>query len=545
MRPEHPSDSQARRNFDPRWNRNHGNNDDDCQPQQDEPMGKWNDQRENVVDRPNRENDGMSASPSDLRREMEPQRGEEPREVHVIEQGGNPLEEVDMHSDERASKRSMPAGRRTTFLGGLFGRSKSDERRKSDAGTKAEDKKRLEDSPFDAGRPINTDDVMPPPPPPPPPKQNYLNTPRDQSVDTRPSLVDYTRKISSMYFATAEDPDQIDGSDSDEEGMSSSDENADDDRVGTEDMTRKTEGKTYAPQISGVDVDVLRDLVREELRKIVVDGPFISHVNSNEPETTKQMAGDDFPEVDSTFESDYVDDGILSALEDMLENCDDGYFGNKNEALVGQHDDLDGEVRENGVKYHQQSPCTLHDGDIFPDKPENEEDSIYEYEFEYETYDDADYSESKPKNVGGMDRMKAEVEERVRLEVAQKEAELQAKYLADNEREIERVRAEEAEKMAKKIEAERAEAEQIAREKTTKAERIKQKRITAKRLKKERARFEQALAAKDKEMELQRSKVVNTRLKAKDTFLTRYSPEQIAQMSEEELDRIIGPKDEE
>ena len=32
-------------------------------------------------------------------------------------------------------------------------------------------------------------------------------------------LADYTRKISSMYFATAEDPDQIDGSESDGEGM--------------------------------------------------------------------------------------------------------------------------------------------------------------------------------------------------------------------------------------------------------------------------------------------------------------------------------------
>ena len=602
MRPEHPSsDSQARRNFDPRWNRNDGNI-DGCQPHQDEPMGKWNDQRENIADRPNRESDGMNASPSDLRsgREMEPQRGEEPREVHVIEKGGR--EEVDLHSDENetgTSKRSMPARRRTTFFGGLFGRNKSDERRESDAGTKAENKKRLkDDSPFDADGPIHRtekpddvidsfvpppdlplargelpyaqkrqlderlgeqqwnqyeaqdrrsdfphypfpDESLPPPPPPPTPKQNYLNTPRDQSVDTRPSLVDYTRKISSMYFASAEDPDQIDGSDSDEEGMSSSDENADDGRVGTEDTTRKIEGKTYAPQVSGVDVDFLRDLVREELRKIVVDVPVISHVNSNEPETTKQLARDDFPEVDSTFESDYVDDDILSALEDISENCDDGYFGNENEALVAQHDGLDGEARE------EQSLCTLHGGNIFPDEPENEEDSVYEYEFEYETYDDAAYSELKPKMVGEMDRMKAELEERVRLEVAQKEAELQAKYLEDKEKEIERVRAEEAEKMAKRIEAERAEAEQIAREKTTNAERIKHKRITAKRLKKERAKFEEALAAKDKEMELQRSKVVNTRRKAKDTFLTRYSPEQIAQMSEEELDRIIGPKDEE
>ena len=545
MRPEYPGDSQARRNFDPRWNRKNNNgNIDDYQPhQEDEPMGKWNDQRENVADR-----------------------------------------------------------RRTTFFGGLFGRNKTVEKRKGDAGTKAEDKKRLEDSPFDAG-PIKTekpgdesfvlpsdlpltrgelsdvqkqplgkrqggqhwdqyesqdrsydfphdpfpDESLPPPPPPPPPEQNYLNTIRDQSVDARPSFADYTRKISSLYFATAEDLDHIDGSDSDEEGMSSLDENADDNRVGTEDTTRMTERKTYAPQISGVDIDVLRDLVREELQKIVADGPVISHVNSNEPETTKQPAGDDFPEVDSTFESDYVDDDILSTLEDISENCDDGYFGNKNEALVGKHDDLDGEARESGIKSHQQSPCTLHDGDIFPGEPGNEEDSIYEYEyeFEYETYDDADYSESKTQNVGDIDRMKAEVEERVRVEVAQKEAELQAKYLEDKEREIERVRAEEAEKMAKRIEAERAEAEQIAKEKTTKAERIKQKRITAKRLKKERAKFEQALAAKDKEMELQRSKVVKTRRKAKDTFLTRYSPEQIAQMSEEELDRIIGPKVEE
>ena len=563
MRPKYPSD----------WNRNDCN---DYRPPQDEPMGKWNDKRENVGDRPNRKNDGMSASPSDPRRKMEPQREEEPREV--FEQGRNHLEEVDLHVDENEiSKRSTHTRRRTTFLGGLFGRNKSEQSRKSDAGAnKAEDKKRLEDSPFDSGelpyvqkRQLDErqgeqhwdqyetqdrrsvffshnpfpDESLPPPPPPPLPNQNYFNTLQDQSVDTRTSLADYTRKISSMYFATAEDPDQIDGSESDGEGISNSDENAADDRVETEDTTRKSERKTYASQISGVDVDILRDLVREELRKIVAGGPVISHVNSNEPETTKQLAGDDSPEVDSTFESDYVDDDILSALEGISENCDDGYFGDKDEAWVGQHYDLGGEARERGIKFHQQPPCTLHDGDIFPDEPENEEDSIYEYEFEYETYDDADYSKSKPKNVGDTDRMEAEVEERVRLKVAQKEAELQARYLADKERAIERVRAEEGEKMAKKIEIERAEAEQIAREKTTKAERIKQKRITAKRLKKERAKFQQALAAKDKEMELQRSKVVNTRRKPKCTFLTKYSPEQIAQMSEEELDRIIGPKD--
>ena len=397
----------------------------------------------------------------------------------------------------------------------------------------------------------------PPPPLPPPPEpisqQEYLNTPQTQSADgTRPSLADYTRKISSMYFATANEADQIDGFESVEEGINSSDdEYAVDDHVGPNHGTRRVDVKPNTPQIPGVDVDVLRDLVREELRKIVVDGPVISDVNSNEHETKKQPMGDVFQELDATFESDYVDDEILSALEGLSENYDDGYIGNEYEALVQQHNDNDfiSEARESGIESHQQPSSTLDEGDIFNNEheDENEEESIYEYEYEYEyeTYDDANYSESNPQNVCSMDRMEVEIEERVRLEVAEKEAELKARCFAEKEKEIERVRAEEAEKMAKKIEAERAEAEQIAREKTIKAERIKQKRIMAKRLKKERVKFEQALANKDKEMERQRSHVVYAGRKAKGTFLSKYSPEQITEMSEEELDRIIGQKNEE
>lgn len=281
-------------------------------------------------------------------------------------------------------------------------------------------------------------------------------------------MADYTRKISSMYFATAED--QIDGFESDEEDISTSeDDNAASGRVRPDDGTSKIESQKNAPQFVGVDVAILRDLVREELRKIV------SSNSSNQSETTKQPMEHDFPELDAGFESN------------------DDNFGNE------------------------------YDG----------------FEYEYETYDDTDYRDSNSNNDHDRDRIESQVQERVRIEVAQKEAELQAKYLADKEKEIERIRAEEGERMAKKIEADRAEAEKAAREKAAKAERIKQKQITAKRLKKERAKFERALAAKDRELEERFAK-----RKAKGTFLTRYTPEQITEMSEEEVDRIIAQRDE-
>jgi len=459
----------------------------------------------------------MSASTTEPRREMEEQQRGEESFGHERQRGGNNPVDVDLHGDEN-EKRKPSGPRRRGLLGGLFRRIESDERTRKEAGVQADDErgtfvdsllvapkfreedvgKQIKSTPPDettnssevlSDRRLHQDEEhrvqkrqldqrrgeqqelpqpQPPPPPPPTSQQRHSNLPRHQEVDTRPSLADYTRKISSMYFATAED--QIDGFESDEEDISTSeDDNAASGRVRPDDGTSKIESQTNAPQSVGVDVALLRDLVREELRKIV------SSNSSNQSETTKQPMEHDFPELDAGFESN------------------DDNFGNE------------------------------YDG----------------FEYEYETYDDTDYRDSNSNNDHDRDRIESQVQERVRIEVAQKEAELQAKYLADKEKEIERIRAEEGERMAKKIEADRAEAEKAAREKAAKAERIKQKQITAKRLKKERAKFERALAAKDRELEERFAK-----RKAKGTFLTRYTPEQITEMSEEEVDRIIAQRDE-
>jgi len=298
-----------------------------------------------------------------------------------------------------------------------------------------------------------------------------------------------------MYSHTAED--QIYGSGSVEEDVSTSDIEDEAymymyDRVGPDAAIGG--GEAIPPSMFGIDVRVIRDLVREAraLRdelKIVVDG------QANAP-SARVKSNDDVIATDDTF-------------------------GQQSDSVSG--------------------------GDIFIDEHANEEESLYDYEYEYETYDETvdNHSESNPNNKTrdiDTERIEAEIEERVRIEVAQKEAEIEAKYLAGKEKEIERVRAEEAQKMVKKFEAERTEAEKLVRETTAKAERIKQKRITAKRLKKERAKCERALADKDEEMERQRLQITQP-CKPISTLLTRYSPDELLTMSEVELDQIIGQND--
>lgn len=414
-------------------------------------------------------------------------------------------------------KRQAP--RRRTFLGGLFRPNRPDEKKKVEADDKEtfvnetrqlpdrgeaqhhhqlhserEQSSNAPDQNFAVPpHQYRTEPSLPPPPPPPVSQQHHSNRlPQNQEVhvDTRPSLAEYTKKITTMYFHTAEDP--VYGSGSVEEDVSTSDiedEAYMHDRVGPDAAIGG--GEAMPPSMFGIDVHVLRDLVREaralrdELRKIVVDGP------ANAPSASVKSNKD------------------VIAIDDT--------FGQQSDSVSG--------------------------GDIFIDEHANEEESLYDYEYEYETYDDVDNdSESNPNNKTcdiDTERIEAEIEERVRVEVAQKEAEIEARYLADKEKEIERVRAEEAEKMVKKIEAERTKAENIVRKKTAKAERIKQKRITTKRLKEERAKCERALADKDEEIERQRVQITQPR-KPISTLLTRYSPDELLTMSEDELDQIIG-----
>lgn len=412
-------------------------------------------------------------------------------------------------------KRQAP--RRRTFLGGLFRPNRPDEKKKVEADDKETFDNETKQQPdqgeaqhhhqFHSEREqssnasdqtfavpphqFRAEPSLPPPPPPPISQQHHSDRlPQNQDVDTRPSLAEYTKKISTMYFHTAED--QIYGSGSVEEDASTSDIEDEAymyDRVGPD--AAIGDGEAIPPSMFGIDVHVIRDLVREaralrdELRKIVVDGP------ANAPSAR------------------------VKSNEDVI--ATDDTFGQQSDSVSG--------------------------GDIFIDEHANEEESLYDYEYEYETYDDVDnHSESNPnKKTRDIDteRIEAEIEERVRIEVAQKEAEIEAKYLAGKEKEIERVRAEETQKMVKKFEAERTKAEKIVRETTAKAERIKQKRITAKRLKKERAKCERALADKDEEMELQRLQITQP-CKPISTLLTRYSLDELLTMSEDELDQIIG-----
>ena len=416
-------------------------------------------------------------------------------------------------------KRQAP--RRRTFLGGLFRPNRPDEKKKVEADDKEtfdnetkqqpdqgeaqhhhqfhserEQSSNASDQTFVAPpHQFRTESSLPPPPPPPISQQHHSNRlPQKQEVDTRPSLEEYTQKISTMYSHTAED--QIYGSGSVEEDVSTSDIEDEAymyDRVGPDAAIGG--GEAIPPSMFGIDVRVIRDLVREaralrdELRKIVADGL------ANAP-SARVKSNDDVIATDDTF-------------------------GQQSDSISG--------------------------GDIFIDEHANEEESLYDYEYEYETYDETvdNHSESNPNNKTrdiDTERIEAEIEERVRIEVAQKEVEIEAKYLASREKEIERVRAEEAQKMVKKFEAERTEAEKIIRETTAKAERIKQKRITAKRLKKERAKCERALADKDEEMERQRLQITQP-YKPISTLLTRYSPDELLTMSEVELDQIIGQND--
>ena len=133
-----------------------------------------------------------------------------------------------------------------------------------------------------------------------------------------------------MYFHTAEDP--VYGSGSVEEDVSTSDiedEAYMHDRVGPDAAIGG--GEAMPPSMFGIDVHVLRDLVREaralrdELRKIVVDRP------ANAPSASGK------------------------SNEDVI--ATDDTFGQLSDSVSG--------------------------GDIFIDEHANEEESLYDYEYEY------------------------------------------------------------------------------------------------------------------------------------------------------------------